>query len=86
MDNPQISVLMKILSVETEFVYAGGQVDGCRQTGRRTGMSKLIVAFHKIANSSYKSSSQINTWFLTTIFADIINICVYWKMFFTCIL
>ena len=38
---------MKIHSVEVELSHAGGQTD----TGRRTDVTKLIVAFHNFVNA-----------------------------------
>ena len=47
---------MKIHPVGTEMFHAQGQMDGQRererQTGRRTEITKLIVAFHNFSNAS----------------------------------
>jgi hypothetical protein len=46
--NPQISNFMKIRPVGTELFHADGRTD--ERKNRRTGMTKLIIAFRNFAN------------------------------------
>jgi len=49
---------MKIRTVGAEFVHADGRKDG--RKNRRTDMTKLIVAFCKVANASKNNEPSFN--------------------------
>jgi hypothetical protein len=52
---------MKILPVEDEFFSADRRTDEHRQTDRRTGMMKLMVAFRNFENAPKKTQTLRTT-------------------------